>query len=119
MAEKRAAQMEKMEIIASASDRLVDLRKRQEQLNLDQMEASTSKDSRSKKLSSIELAHRNQKLDKEEQALCEETNLLIKDLISKCSSDPFFISLLAILENFKGIFCLYIYIYTHTYIELN
>lgn len=93
---------QKLDKISELSSSLVELKKTQSQLRIDETKEIESKCARIKKMRLEEYKKMTKELDAKERDLCRKTNQLVDELVATCDDTPFHKALINILSNLKG-----------------
>lgn len=94
---------DKLEQISALSISLLDLKKKQSDLNQEKAVELKSKCLRVKQMRLEHYKQMSQELDEKERELCRKTNQLMDDLVAICDDSPFHKALIKILGNLKGL----------------
>ena len=95
-------EQDKLDKISSLSCNLVELRKRQAQLEDEKNNLMKENCSRIQKKRLEEHKGKRAEVDEKERELCRKTNELVDDLVNTCDDTPFHQALIQILQNLKG-----------------
>lgn len=95
-------EQEKLNRISSLSSNLVELKKRQSQLQVQKKKISEDKCSKLQKLRQEEMRGRTNEMDENEKELCRSTNRLVDEFINTCDDSAFNKTLVNVLGNMKG-----------------
>ena len=95
-------EQKKLDEISTLSTNLLDLKKRQSQLELEKNNLMKEKCERLRKIRLEEYHGKTAQMDEKERELCRKTNVLVDELVSICDDTPFHSALIEILGNLKG-----------------
>ena len=95
-------EQEKLDNISSLSSNLLELKKRQGQLEVEKNNIMKDKCERLRKLRLEEYKGKTKELDAREIELRRKTNQVVDEFVNSCDDSPFHRALVQILGNFKG-----------------
>ena len=106
-------EIKKLDKISELTSSLIELKKKQGQLKVQEATEIESKCAKVKKMRLEQYKKMTKELDAKERDLCRKTNQLVDDLVATCDDTPFHQALIKILRNLKGnLIKKNIYIYT-------
>ena len=98
----QGAEQTKLDTIAEMSITLLELKKKQSDLNAEKSVHLRTKCELVKKMRLDAYRQKANELDAKERELCRKTNQLVDELVAICDDTPFHKALLKILGNLKG-----------------
>ena len=97
-------EQKKLDQISILSSNLLELKKRQSQLEVEKNNLMKEKCERQRKIRLEEYHGKTAQMDEKERELCRKTNQLVDELVEICDNTPFHNALIQILGNLKGIY---------------